>query len=368
MKKRTLAGLLSMVMVMSVLAGCGSKGEAADANQAVENMSTETANAQANTEAEVTEAEQDVVADAQSEEFVLEYPAHMQAEGYTEPVVLDAYPETIVTLSTYPVLTLLEMDVKMAAVPSTKVIEYPENYDAVILPGMMSEQFDMEQVVALEPDLVFVPSSVREMYEPMFEAAEVPVYYVAMNSTTVDVYTLIKEQTQAIVDAFSVDEASAEKGAAVMAQFETVEARFDEIAALMDGKSAFALTVAGESSFYLNTESSTLGCMLSLCGLENVCESDDSASMGHSMGELDMETAISYDPDVMFITGSGTLEENMALMEASYELNPEYWDAIEAYKNGDVFYLPSSYVSTAGINIITNLNNLMDMMEEKYGA
>lgn len=356
MKKKVLVNLLAMVMTVGLLSGCAGSEE------------KETANTTANT----TEmAQEDVplngeVVEKKAEAFVLEYPAHMQDAGFTEPLVLEEYPETIVTLSTYPVLTLMEMDVKLAAVPSTKVIEYPEGYDAVILPGMMSEQFDMEQVIALEPDLVIVPSSVRETYEEMFVATGVPVYYVAMTAENINVYDLIKEQTQALVDAFSVDEESIQKGEAVMAKFNGVEERFAEIAKLVEGKTVFAITVSGEKSIYLNKETSTLGCMLKLCGFENVCSTDKEATTGHSMNQLDMEVAIEYNPDVMFITGSGTLEENKALMDKIYASNPEYWDSIPAFENGDVFYLPSSYVSTAGINILTNIENLTNMIEEKY--
>ncbi len=365
MKERKLSRTLITVVAIGMMclsSGCNKVNTAPEntANRIEETSETKEREVQVKAAGEEgTEAVKDTA-------FILEYPSHMQAEGFTEPLILDEYPENIVTLSTYPVLTLLEMGVKLAAVPATKVIEYPPNYDAIILPGMMSEQFDIEQVVALEPDLVIVPSSVRETYEPMFAAAEIPVYYVAMTSTTTDVYSLIKEQTQVFVDAFSVEEESAANGKAVMERFDGVEERFVEIAELVDGKKVLAITVAGEKAIYLNKETSTLGCMLDLCGFENVCSTEEPATTGHSMNQLDLEIALEYTPDVIFITGSGTLEENKALMEKIYASNPEYWDSMEAFKEGDVFYLPSSYVSTAGINIITNMENLMNMIEEKY--
>lgn len=366
MKKKILRKLIIVAVAVGTLCFCSSCGKSEEEKGTIESNSTTQGTVVEEKEAQGDKNVENVAEDAKNKEFVLEYPAHMQADGFTEPLVLEKYPETIITLSTYPVLTLLEMDVKLAAVPSTKVIAYPENYDAVILPGMMSEQFDMEQVVALEPDLVIVPSSVRETYEPMFQSTEIPVYYVAMTSANTDVYTLIKEQTQALVDAFSVDAESTAKGEAVMAKFNGVEEKFAEIAKLVEGKKVFAITVSGEKSIYLNKESSTLGCMLQLCGFENVCSTGE-ATTGHSMNQLDLEVAIDYNPDVMFITGSGTLEENKALMDKIYASNPEYWDTIEAFKNGDVFYLSSSYVSTAGINILTNIENLTNMIEEKYG-
>ena len=49
-------------------------------------------------------------------------------------------------------------------------------------------------------------------------------------------------------------------------------------------------------------------------------------------------------------------------MEADYANNPEYWNSIRAFANGDVMYLPVTYVSSAGINVIDNISNLADLV------
>ncbi len=59
---------------------------------------------------------------------------------------------------------------------------------------------------------------------------------------------------------------------------------------------------------------------------------------------------------------SKTGEEHQQLMEADYANNPEYWNSIRAFANGDVMYLPVAYVSSAGINVIDNISNLADMV------
>ncbi|MBQ9119500.1 MAG: ABC transporter substrate-binding protein [Lachnospiraceae bacterium] len=333
MKKKTFAlGLCAAALSMSVMAGCG-KADSADGNA--------------------------------DNSFSIEYPSYMKTYDLTEPLTLDAYPETIVSLSTYPVPTLLEMDVKLAAVPATKVIEYPADFEGVILPGVMAG-FDIEQVVSLDPDLVIMPISYQEQYGATLEEVKIPVYYVAMTSTETDVYNVIKEQAEVLVDAFSVDEEATKKGEAILKRFDELEHKLTEAKKTLESKRVLAITVAGETSIYVNSASSTLGCMLDKCGLENVFVPSGDATTGHSMNELDLEAALSYNPDVICITGSSTLEDNKALMDAIYAANSEYWDSIEAYKNGKVVYLPSSYVSTAGITILTNIENLAGMIEALY--
>ena len=344
-KKRMVLAAIVAVLAVSALAGCGTK--------------------EALKEGEVTSAAEPT-AEVQAEReaiFELKYPSHMAEYGYTESVVLEREPETIVSLSTYPVLTLFEMGIDLAAVPSTKVISYPEDYDGVILPGMMSDTFDIETVVALEPELVIMPVSSAGQYGAALEELDIPVYYLALTSTSMDVYSLIKEQTKELVDAFSTDEEKKVRGEAILARFSASDAGLEKIAAQVGGKTVMSITVSSETSIYMNSEVSTLGSMLKRCGLANVYVSFGETT-GHSMAQMDMEKSLEYNPDLLVVCGSSTLEDNKALMDAIYALNPEYWDSYAAFKEGRVIYLSSAYVSTAGINIINNFDSLIAELEK----
>lgn len=364
MKNRVVKSLvvaMGLCIVMG-LSGCTESGK-----NGLENATESTVdNANDNSDAEggmVTNQEEEntaTEADEVADEIVLKYPPHMQEMGYTEELVYETMPQRVVCMTTYPVQALFEMDVMPIALPSTKVIEYPDSFNGEILPGIMSENFDLEMIVTLEPDLVFLPAATKDSYGAALEELSIPVYYVAMNATGMTSYEVIKEQTQAIVDAFAIDTESRAKAEAVMNKFTDVENEIDIFKKNTEGKTVFAITVSG-STVYINGANNTLGSMLAMLGYDNVY--DDTAVGGHGMNELDMEIAIDYNPDVMVITGSSTKEDNKAMMDALYEMNPEYWDSIPAYKEGRVVYLPSSYVSTAGMNIIDNIENLMVDME-----
>ena len=110
-------------------------------------------------------------------------------------------------------------------------------------------------------------------------------------------------------------------------------------------------------SHYIQTNGGTLGSMAEMLGLTNVYENDAS-----SMAQLDYETALSYDPDLVLCVGmSKTGEEHRALMEEDFANNPDYWNSIPAIAAGDVIYLPVSYMSSAGINVVDNINALADI-------
>ena len=344
--KKLLALALTCALSVSLMA-CGST--AGTENEEVETKKVVTEVESSNTTEETAvEATEEVVEEDTG--ITINYPDHLVQLGFDEPVVLEKKPERVVCMSTYPVLALFELGVTPIALPSTQVISYPEDWEGEILPSMMSDNFDIEMVVSLEPDLVFMPSSVQEMYGETLASLNIPVYYMAMTADGLSAYEVIKEQTQELVNAF-------DPSSDLMDHFDEVEKELADFETTVEGKSVFALTVAGDA-LYACGSNGTLGSMLSMCGLENVYDNETVA--GHGMIELDMETAIEYTPDIVVVTGSSTAEDNQAMFEAIVASNEEYWNSIEAVKEGKIIYLPSSYVSTAGLNILTNLEDLMD--------
>ena len=52
-------------------------------------------------------------------------------------------------------------------------------------------------------------------------------------------------------------------------------------------------------------------------------------------------------------------------MKEDFAKNPEYWNNIKAIREHEVIYLPIKYVATAGINVIDNINELIDIIDAK---
>ncbi len=297
----------------------------------------------------------DTAAEASSVEGVtIQYPANMQEKGYTEAVTLASRPEKVVCMSTTPVLTLYELGVNMIAVPSSSVVTWPEDLSAKaqLLTMGHGTTFDIETVVAMEPDLVLLGYTSADTYGAQLTEAGIPVYYVDAGHTVS--YDSIKSQTEVLIDAFGKD---SEAGKAILQRFDDLESKLAATKEQLAGKTVMILQSA-PPTHYIQTNGGTLGSMAEMIGLTNVYTNDAS-----SMVELDMESALGYDPDLVLCVGmSKTGEEHQQLMEADYANNPEYWNSIRAFANGDVMYLPVTYVSSAGINVIDNISNLADLV------
>ena len=298
----------------------------------------------------------------EEQKFVMTYPEDMQALGFTEPLVLEGVPQRIVCLSTAPVLALYEMGAKLVGIPSSRVVSWPEGLkestETVQFSAMSSSDFDYESIVALEADLVLVGSSSTEVGEQI-QALGIPVYYVFAGHTVS--YDNIKAQTEALVKAFSLDEASTAKGEEIMGRFTALEERLASVQPTYTDKKAMVLQSSDTANHYIQTERGTLASMAAMMGFGNVYENETS-----SMAKLDMEQALDYNPDLVLCVGGGTAEEHKALMEQAFSENEAYWNSINAIKNGNVIYLPVEFCSTAGIHVIDNINELVDCIEAFY--
>lgn len=297
------------------------------------------------------------IAAAEETAITIEYPENMQALGYTEPVVLEKTPERVVSMSTSPVLALNNLGVHMIAVPSSSVVTWPENMaDAVTLQLAHNANFDIETVIAMEPDLVILGYTSADTYGAVLAEAGIPVYYVDAGHTVS--YDSIKAQTIALIDAFGKD---SEAGKEMLQAFASLEDKLAAAKEKLDGKTVMVLQSA-PPSHYIQTKGGTLGSMAEMIGLTNVYE-----SMA-PMAQIDYETALDLHPDLVLAVGmSPTGEGHKALMEADFANNPEYWNSIEAIANGDILYLPVYFISSAGINVVDHINELADLVLDHFG-
>ena len=248
------------------------------------------------------------------------YPANMQEKGYTDPVALATRPAKVVCMSSTPVLALYEMGVNMIAIPTSTVITWPEDLAANARQMQLAHNtnFDIETVIALEPDLVLLGYTSADTYGKVLTEAGVPVYFVDAGHTVS--YDSIKSQTEALAEAFGRDD---EAGAAVMRRFAGLEARLEGVREKLTGKTVIVLQSA-PPSHYIQTSGGTLGSMAEMIGLTNVYSNG-----AHHMAQLDLETAIDYDPDIVLCVGmSPTGEGHRQLMEEDFAKNPDYWNSI----------------------------------------
>ncbi len=345
MTNRVLASFLAVSMSAAVLSACGSQST----NQSGEEASVQTESSQS----------QNMVETTNESPFVIEYPENMQQLGYTEPVVLDAVPERLVILTSAPVQALWELGVDMYAIPDTEQPRWSEeliNSAEERTKSYSATNFDAESIVAMQPDLVMVNYANESEMGMVLEEIGIPVYYV--DSGTNLSYESIKMQTQAFIDAFEPD---IEKAEAVLKKFSDLEAWLEEIQKEFEGKKIMILK-SHPPTHRIQTAQANLGSIAAMLGFENVYQNTADEQV-----VMNLETAISYEPDLILSCGNGTTPEAADIqkaMEEDFANNADFWQHIDAVQEGNIIYLPYWYSSSFGLTVVEQTYGLYDIIKQ----
>ena len=200
-------------------------------------------------------------------------------------------------------------------------LELPENYIDL---GSLKEP-STEAILAADLDFVILMSSLPNhvaMAETLEKTGTAYAYFDVENFS--DYLELMKIFTD-ITGRSDLYEANA---AALQPQIESI---------IENGKREDSPTVlilrTSSSRVKVLDSSFMVGGMLKEFGCVNIADSD-----GSLLTELNLEAIVQADPDYIFVTCMGDLEEGQAQLEASLTSNP-IWNTLQAVQNGRVFFL-----------------------------
>ena len=268
-KMRVLVIGISTMLMIGMFAGCSAKNTGVSGSNDSQVVASE---------------------DSVEKEFRLEYTEIMKQQGFTEPIVLESKPERVVCVSTSTTPLLFEVDASLVGIPTSTIFETPSDYTGEKLQSLMSDDFNIETVVALNPDLVIIPSSSKEQYGDALESSNIPVYYT--NSGHSATYESVVQEAEVIINAFGKDSENAKK---VLQSFDDLDKKMEESKKALEGKTVMILA----TTQYIQSKSGTAGSMADMIGLTNVYENEQAG-----MVPLDQETTLGYNPDVILAIGS----------------------------------------------------------------
>ncbi len=288
----------------------------------------------------------------------LYYPSYMQAsEG--ETLELDAAPERIVCLSNSALQILVRCGIRPIAITSpASSVAYPDWVSELPQISVSMNSLDVEAVIALEPDLVIIGSYQKEAYGPLLTDAGIPVYYTSEGPSIA--YAETREEALTLARSFG-DEALVEE---IAAEFAAVEARAAEFSAAHEPERM--MIFFHTPGTYQQTSQGYLGSMLEMLPYENL--SDTIIDPSARTSTMDVETAVTLNPEIIFAISPSAASADVlrATYEEAFAENEALWHRIDAVANDNVIYLSNEYVTSKGIQIVSSLNALIDLLEAHY--
>lgn len=240
-------------------------------------------------------------------------------------VTLTAKPQRIVVLSASFLEPLHEVGGDVVGRPDSRTFMPAYAKDKMSVGQVYN--IDLEKVLACAPDLVIVNKGMNEKLLSSLETNKIPVVVVDMKS-----YEDVKRE----VHLFAQITGEPEKGKALVQQMD------DRIQAVKDKlpqqKRRVAILHSTAQGLSVQLDGSIAGSVANMLGFTNVASGMTALENNPDAAPYSIETLVEQDPEILFITSMGKMEDIKKSMQATIQDNPA-WKTIPAVKNDKMFYL-----------------------------
>ena len=244
-------------------------------------------------------------------------------------VKLKKKPERIIGTSSSFLEPLHEVGGDVVARPDSKtnMPEYAKDKPSI----GRTYNVDMEKLISYTPDLVIINKATNEKLIQPLEAAGIPVIVAKLKS-----YEDVKNGLRQ----FAVITGHPEKAEAFIAD---MDKRIEEIKNRLPQKELRVLILHSTSQgVSVQLDSSIAGSVANLLGFKNVASGMKAMEDKPDAAPYSIETAVEQNPDVIFVTSMGKVDEIKASMEKTMETNPA-WQSIPAVRDKKVYYLSQEH-------------------------
>lgn len=235
-------------------------------------------------------------------------------------------PQRVVAVSASFLEPLHKVGIDVVGRPNTKT-KVPEfAKDAAEIGAVY--QIDTEKLLACQPDLVIINKGMNEKLGDLLTENKINFFVADMKS-----YDGVKKN----IAAFAEIAGQPEKGTQVIANIDKKIA--GTVEKLPKEKKRVAIIHSTAQGLSVQLDNSIAGNVVKICGWENVSSEMKATKDGGDTAPYSLETLVEQNPEIIFITSMGKLDEIKANMEKMMAENPA-WQTIPAVQNNRCYYLP----------------------------
>lgn len=189
-------------------------------------------------------------------------------------------------------------------------------------------QIDMERLLSCAPDLVILNKGMNEKLLPVLDENKIPALVVEMKT-----YDDVKRGLKI----FSTISGDIEAGEKIISDMDTEIKNIVE--RVPKDKLRVAILHSTAQGLTVQLDGSIAGSIAKMFGWENVASGMTPLEKNPDAAPYSMETLAEQNPEIIFVTSMGDLDEIKANMNEAIKSN-EAWQAIGAVKNNRLYFLP----------------------------
>lgn len=214
------------------------------------------------------------------------------------------------------------------------IVGYPESKNKILpwakdIPSIgYVYQIDVERLLACNPDLVIINKGINEKIIDILNKKDISALVIKMKTY---------EEVKNALKIFSKLSGDLENGEQLIKKMDNdIQKIVDKIP---KEKKRIAIIHSTSQGLTLQTDNSIAGNIVKMFGWENIATDIPAFENNDDSVAYSMETLTSRNPEIIFITSMGNLEEIKLNIEQLITSN-ETWQSIQAIKNNQLYYLP----------------------------
>ena len=252
-------------------------------------------------------------------------------------VILPQKPQRIAVTSVSFLEPLNAVGGEVIARPSSKT-KVPDFAKSATEIGAVY-QIDTEKLLACQPDLVIINKGMNEKLSAILEENKINFVIAEMKG-----YDSVKKN----ISMFAEITGQVDEGKKVV---EKMDAEIKNITdKLPKEKKRVAILHSTAQGLSVQLDNSIAGNVLKILGWENVASEMQATKDGGDTAPYSLETLIEQNPEIIFVTSMGNIDEIKNNMEQMINENVA-WQTIPAIKNNKIYYLPQDlFLFSPGIH------------------
>lgn len=252
-------------------------------------------------------------------------------------VTLDAKPNRIAVTSASFLEPLYAVGGDVIARPDSKTKMPPQAKDKTSIGKVYA--IDTEALLAAKPDLVIINKGMNEKLLPALEETKIPAVVIDMKS-----YDDVKNE----IKIFAAITGEKGKGDQLIAD---MDAKINSVQQKIPTEKINAVIIhSTNQGLTVQLDESIAGSIAKMLGIKNAASGMTPLENNPAAAPYSMETLVEQNPDIIFVTSMGNIDEIKKGMEETINENPA-WQTIPAVKNGRLYYLPQDlFLLSPGIH------------------
>lgn len=321
------------LLVIIFLAGCATKEEV-DGQTNVEKEEKQT---EANNVEEEADSELTVTDDLGNE------------------VTLEKTPERIVVLSPSHLNLLYDLGGEAVGRTTLSPDRIPEGAEEIADIGHHTN-VNVEEVLALEPDLVIGNTTLHKKLIPILEDSNIP--FINLDMILLED---VKRNAKLVGEILGDREQAEAQIAELEQKITTIQEKINQYRGKEEPKKVAIFNIT-PSNVTVNRENTIPGEISQMLGLTNIAEGVPALEENPTQTAFSLEKVVEEDPDMIFVVHHGEKSKAEERMDIDMKNSPA-WSTLTAVQNDQVHFLPGNlFLSNSGLHYDESIEYLAKLV------